>query len=178
MAAGAALALLAGPCLPALAQSSPCPILSDSAATAALGGPVQTAASSGLAPGLDSCDFVDSSGTDYVVSRQVGAFQPGEPTGALMLVLKYLPDLTDQTQAQLVALGQAGASVSVPGYDIASVPGMGDAAVWITNKTDPTAVEDSLLVERGSDVIGLGAPDAPDTQAKLNALAQAILSNS
>jgi hypothetical protein len=176
-AASLAASLLLGSSLPALAQGTPgpCPIVGDAVAAGALGGPVQTTATPNAAPGLDACDFVDSSGTDYEISREVGAFQPGEPTGAVILALKYLPEINDSAVTQLSALAQPGQTVTLPGYSVSAVSGIGDAAVWIKAQSDSGAYDDSLLVQRGSDVFAFGAPDAPDTQTKLNSLAQAVL---
>jgi hypothetical protein len=175
-----AAGLLLGPSLPVFAQVSPgpCPIVTDALAAGALGGTVQTSATPNAAPGIDACDFVDGSGTDYAISRELGAFDPGEPTGPVILVLKYLPQLSDSAIPQLAALAQPGQTVTLPGYVISAVNGVGDAAVWIKAQSDSGAYDDSLLVQRGNDVFAFGAPDAPDTQTKLKNLAQAVLTNS
>ena len=172
--AGLGVGLLVTPSLPALAQSAPCPILSDQAVSNVLGGPVQTTAHPNAAPNLDACDFVDSSGTDYAVNHETGAFQADELQGPGMLALKYLPVVSEQALSQLAGLTQPDQKVSLPGYDISSLSGLGDAAVMIKS-TDSGGTQDSLLVERGQDVFGFGATDAPDTQSKLTSLAQAAL---
>jgi hypothetical protein len=164
---------------PAMAQqSATCPIVTDSVVSGALGGPVQTSVTSDLPPGINLCDFVDSSGIDYEVGRQINAFDQVEPRGPAMLVLKYNSDWPDGTESQLLSLDQPGATLSLNGYDMASIPGIGDAAVWIKEPTDSGSYHDSLLVERGDDIFALGAPDAPNAQNMLSALAQAVLANS
>lgn len=173
-----AFGLLLVPAVPALAQSTGCPFLSDQAAAAVLGGPLQTTAQPNAAPGVDFCDFIDSSGTDYAVTHEIGAFKPGEPTGAGMLIAKHFPDLPDTAVQQLSSMNQPGTDLIIPGYELTILGGPGDAAVWVRTDADPANVEDGLLVQHGQDIFVFGAPDAADTQTKLNGLAQATLSNS
>jgi hypothetical protein len=180
IATGIALGVLLVRGVPALAQSAPtgCPFLSDQAASTVLGGPVQTTVQLNAAPGIDFCDFVDGSGTDYALTHEIGAFKPGEPTGAGMLVVKHFLDLSPTAVQQLMGMNDPGRNLIIPGYEITILSGPGDAAVWVKANADPANIEDGLLVQQGSDVFVFGAPDAIDTQTTLNALAQATLSNS
>ena len=180
IATGIALGLLLVRAVPVLAQSAStgCPFLSDQAASSVLGGPVQTTFQPNAAPGIDFCDFVDGSGTDYAVTHEIGAFKPGDLTGPGMLVAKHFPDLSATAVQQLSTMNDPGTDLIIPGYEITIVGGLGDAAVWVRTDADPANVEDGLLVQHGLDIFVFGAPDAADTQTKLNGLAQATLSSS
>ncbi len=179
IATGMTVGLLLVPTLPALAQSTPtaCPFLSDDAASAVLGA-VQTTVQLSASPGVDFCDFIDGSGVDYAVTHETGAFAPGDPTGAGMLIAKHFPDLSPTAVQQLTQMNQPGTDLVIPGYNLSIIDGIGDAAVWVQANADPANVEDGLLVEVGPDVFVFGAPDGPDTRTKLNALAQATLPSS
>lgn len=178
IATGLASGLLLVPALPAAAQSTSttCPFLSDQAVSMVLGN-VQTTVQPNAAPGVDFCDFIDGAGTDFSVTHEIGAFKPGDPSGAGMLVAKHFPDLSPTAVQQLSGMNQPGTNLIIPGYDITILGGVGDAAVWVQADSDPADITDGLLVQHGPDVFVFGAPDGPDTQTKLNNLAQATLGN-
>lgn len=166
--------LLLGPSLSAQAQSTPCPFASDAVVSTALGGPAHGSMQANISPGLDFCDFTDAAGTDFTVSRESNVFGPGEG-GTSGLALRYIPTLSDAMRDQISALNQAGFNMALPGYDVANVSGVGDAAIWVKAEIAPGIVNDSIIVQRGSDSYGFQVDDSPDAQMKLNALAQAVL---
>jgi len=168
----AAAGLLLGSALPVAAQTQPptCPIADDSLATRALGNDVRGEGIQTNIPGLDACDFEDASGTAITVSRQSGAFSSSTANGAAALAAMFLPDLPDSAQAQLAAVSQTGIKIALPGFELSSVTGLGDAAVWVKSNDG-----DSLLAQRGADAFSFETDDAPDAQAKLTAFARAVL---
>jgi hypothetical protein len=171
-----AIVLLLVPPLSAAAQSTPCPMASDDVVSTALGGPVQGTTTPTAVSGLDFCDFVDASGTDFGVYRESNAFGPGEG-GAAALATRYIPQLPDAVRAQIDALNQIGINIAVPGYEIAAVPGLGDAAIWVKTELLPGTFNDSLIVQQGGDAFSFNGDDSPDAQMRLTALAQAVLAN-
>jgi hypothetical protein len=80
-------------------------------------------------------------------------------------------------RAQISAFNQAGINIAVPGYEILTVNGVGDAAIWVKTELAPGFVNDSLVVQRGSDGFSFTVDDSPDAQAKATTLAQAVLAN-
>jgi hypothetical protein len=170
-----ALVMLLGPASLAHAQVPSCPVVSDAVASQALGTPVQGKAQSDLPAGLVLCDFIDPTGVDYGVSTQSGAFPPGAAGGAAALALMYVPQLPPEAQTQIDALSQAGLNVAAPGYQISSVSGVGDAALFVKSELVPGFFKDSLLVQHGSDGFSFDTDDTPDAFTKLSALAQAAL---
>jgi len=173
---GVAIVLLLVPMLSAAAQSTSCAMASDAVVSAALGGPVQGKMTATAVPGFDFCDFIDSAGTDFGVYRESNAFGPGEG-GAAALATRYIPQLPDVARAQIDALNQIGINIAVPGYEIAAVSGVGDAAIWVKTELLPGIFNDSLIVQRGGDAFSFNVDDAPDAQMKLTTLAQAVLAN-
>jgi len=171
-----ALVLFLLACVGAEAQSASCPVTSDSVVATALGQSVKGTAQTNIIAGFDSCDFVDGTGTDFGVSRESGAFGPGEG-GAAALAQRYVPQLPDAARAQLDALSQAGLDVALPGYDISFVSGVGDSALWVKTELVPGFFKDSLIVQQGSDAFAFDTDDSPAAPMKLNALAQAVLAN-
>jgi hypothetical protein len=151
--------------------------MSDAVASQALGAPVQGKAQSDLPGGLVLCDFIDPAGTDYGVSRQSGAFPPGAAGGVAALALMYVPQLPPEARTQIDALSQTGMNIAVPGYEVSSIGGLGDAALFVKSELAPGYVKDSLLVQNGSDGFSFDTVDTPDVLTKLTALAQAALSS-
>jgi len=166
--------LLLASALPVAAQTQTlsCPIADDALATRALGLGVSGQAIQTNVPGLDACDFEDTSGTAITVSRQNGAFGSYTTSGVAALAAMFIPDLPDTAQAQIAALSQTGIKVTLPGFELSSLGGLGDAALWVKSDSG-----DSLLAQRGADAYAFETDDAPDAQAKLTALARAVLSN-
>ena len=173
----ALLALLAGPTDPALAQAPGCPLTTEAVVAQALGTPVHGEATAGVPEGMDLCDFLDGAGTDYGVARQQNAFGPGAAAGPAALAQKYLPTLPEAALQQIDALRQAGMSVTLPGYQVTVVGGVGDTALWVQRELLPGFFKDSLLVQQGSAAFAFDVDDAPGAQATLIALAQAVLAN-
>ena len=171
---GSALVAVAGlflsAALPVAAQASSCPIADDAVVATAIGSSVQSHAASTIAPGLIACNFEDARGSEIGVSRQVDAFAPGDPTGAAGLAVMFLTDVPDAARSQFAALNQIGMRVFVPGYELSSLNGVGDAALWV--KSDAI---DILFLQRGNDVYAFETDDIQDAQPKLTALAQAVL---
>jgi hypothetical protein len=171
-----AVGLLLVPSLSAQAESAPCPVVTDAVVSAASGTPVSGQNQANVIPGFDLCDFTDPSGSGFSVMRESNAFGPGEG-GAAALATRYIPQLPDAARAQIDALSQIGINVAVPGYEIAAVSGVGDAAIWVKTELLPGVFNDSLIVQRGGDAFSFNMEDSPDAQAKLNTLAQAVLAN-
>jgi hypothetical protein len=168
----AAAGLLLGSALPVAAQAPSCAIADEGLATHALGTVVHVQGIPTSVPGLDACDVVDTTGNAITVSRQSDAFTTVSLTGAVGLAAVFIPDLPDAAQAQLAVLSQTGIKLTVPGFELSSVNGVGDAALWV--KTDGG---DSLLAQRGTDAFAFETDDAPDAQMKLTALARAVLTS-
>ena len=108
--------------------------------------------------------------------REKNAFGPGEG-GVAALATRYIPQLPDAVRAQIDALSQIGINIAVPGYEIAAVNGVGDAAIWVKTELLPGSFNDSLIVQRGSDAFSFNMDDVPDAQSKLNTVAQVVLAN-
>jgi hypothetical protein len=170
-----ALGLLLVPSLSAQAQSTPCPMVTDTVVSVTLGMPVTGKYEANMVPGFDMCDFVDPDGTGFTVIRESNAFGPGEG-GAAALARRYIPQLPDVVRAQIDALSQIGIIVA-PGYEISTVNSVGDAAIWVKTELLPGIFNDSLIVQRGGDALSFNMDDVPDAQAKLTSLAQAALAN-
>ena len=151
-------------------------MINDTVVSATLGMPFTGQYEANNVPGFDSCDFVDLDGTGFTVIRESNAFGPGEG-GAAALARRYIRQLPDPARAQIDALSQIGMNIAVPGYEISSVNGIGDAAIWVKTELLPGIFNDSLIVQRGGDAFSLNMDDVPDAQLKLNTLAQAMLAN-
>jgi len=167
-----ALSLSAGVALLALPTSSlaaqenqPCPFATDSAVSQALGNPVQGVADPGTPPGYDSCEFAD-----VTLIRQSGAFAPGQ-AGLAGLAQNVVLGLPESVATQVAGLG-AGRTLDLPGYQIATPLDLGDAALWVKNSSLGV---DALVIQRGADVFALQVLDGPDAQARMTALARAVL---
>jgi hypothetical protein len=171
-----ALGLLLLPSVSAGAQSLPCPMVTEAVVSATLGMPFTGQYEANIIPGFDSCDFVDLDGTGFTVMRESSAFGPGEG-GVAALARRYIPQLPDAARAQIDALSQIGINIVVPGYEVSAVNGVGDAAIWVKTELLPGTFNDSLIVQRGGDAFSLNIDDAPDAQAQLTTLAQAVMAN-
>jgi hypothetical protein len=151
-------------------------MVSDALVSTTLGVPVTGRYEANIVPGFDSCDFVDPNGTGFTVMRESNAFGPGDG-GVAGLAMRYIPQLPDAARAQIDALSQIGINVAVPGYEISAVNGVGDAAIWVKTELLPGTFNDSLIVQHGGDGLSFNMDDAPDAQAKLTSLAQAVMAN-
>jgi hypothetical protein len=87
----------------------------------------------------------------------------------------YVPQLPPEALAQIDALSQAALNVAVPGYEVSTISGVGDAALFVKSELVPRFFKDSLIVQRGGDGFAFDTDDTPDAQTKLTALAQATL---
>ncbi len=166
--------LLLGSSVSTQAQSAACPFASDAVVSTALNGPAHGTLQANIVPGLDFCDFTDAAGTDFTLSHESNVFGPGEG-GAAGLALRYVPTLSDAMRDQISAFNQAGFNMALPGYDVSNISGVGDAAIWVKADIVPGLVNDSVIVQRGSDSYGFQVDDSPDAQMKLNALARAVM---
>jgi hypothetical protein len=171
-----ALGLLLVSSLSAVAQSAPCPIVNASVVSTGLGTPVTDTTQPPFTTAVDICDFLDAAGNEINVYRESNVFAPGQG-GTAALALRYIPQLTDEMRAQLEALKQADINIPIPGYQVSTVNGLGDAAILIKSELVPGISVDTLIVQRGSDTLSFNMDDAPDAQAKLTSLAQAVLAN-
>jgi hypothetical protein len=171
-AAGVLLVVLASP---VAAESTPCPIASDGTVSGAVGLPVSGSVVTNFG-GMTLCSYSNesASGRAFGVSHEMNAFGPSEG-GAAALAQRYVPGLPDTARTQIDALSQAGINVVDPNYELESVGGMGDAALWVKIQLVPGFFKDSLLVQRGSDGFAFDVDDSPDARAELTALAQAVL---
>jgi hypothetical protein len=62
----------------------------------------------------------------------------------------------------------------LPGYQIATPTGLGDAALWVKNSSFGV---DALAVQRGNEVFVFQVLDRPDAQATSTAVARAVVAN-
>src|SRR5260370_21147150 len=116
------IVVLLGSALPANAQSLGCPIVNDTVISSALGVPVEHQVNPDQPRGMDVCYFTTPDETDYAVARLVGAFGPDNPGGFAALAKKFVtPTLSDAARAQVDALTQVGASVTVTDHQLAAV---------------------------------------------------------
>jgi len=163
------LALLAFPVSNVAAQEAaqpPCPFANDRVVSQSLGTQVHGYADSSM-PGYDQCEF-----GDITLIRQSGAFARGSTT-LLGLAQNVVLGLPEPVAAQIAVLGLDGV-LDVPGYQIATPSGLGDAAVWVKNSSFGV---DALVIQRGTEVFALQVLDRPDAQAQLTALGRAVLAN-
>jgi hypothetical protein len=166
--------------MPAAAQSaSPdtCPLAADDTASRAIGDTVQGHADPDMPDGFVFCDFVDTSGTDYGVSRQSGAFDAGAVVTPSALARIFIPKLPEATRLTIDALQQPGLRVALPGYEVATIGGLGDSAIWVKSELLPGVFTDSLLVQRGTDAFAFDVDDSAEAQIVLIALAREVLAN-
>jgi hypothetical protein len=160
--------LLINPASTLAAQDNPpCPFTNDSVVSPALGSPVHGYADPGTPPGFDMCEF-----GDFTIYRQSGADVASNlgPAGLAQNVVLGLPA---EVATQIGGLG-AGRTIDLPGYQIATPTGLGDAALWVKNSSFGV---DALVVQRGSEVFVFQVLDRPDAQATSTAVARAVVAN-
>ena len=173
----AAACLIVAMVVPVAAQSTGCPIATDSTVSQAIGSPMSGKLDATVGE-LTLCSFSGAaeSGLEFGVYREKDVFGPGEG-GAAALAIRYVPQLPDAARAQIDALQQIGVSVAVPDYQLEAVGGVGDSAVWVRSQLLPGWFRDSLLVQRGGDAFAFDADESPDAQSALTTLARAVLAN-
>src|SRR5438874_1990333 len=132
-------------------QGSPCGLLTSATASTVLGESVQTAAQP-LVPGVDVCNVLDARGIAFSVTRVTDVIAPGDPLSPGALAQSYFPDLSDAAAAQIDALAQPGMNLSLPGFQIGTVGGLGGSAILVKQDLGDPPLEDTLLVRRGSDI--------------------------
>jgi hypothetical protein len=147
-------------------DNPPCPFTSDSVVAPALGGPVHGYASA-ASPGLEACEF-----GDFTIYRQSGP-DVASHLGLAGLAQNVLLGLPTEVAAQVGALG-GDRSIDVPGYQIATLSDLGDAALWVKNSSFGV---DALVVQRGSEVFVFQILDNPGAQATSTAVARAVVAN-
>jgi hypothetical protein len=170
----AALALSAGALLLpnpaailAAQDNPPCPFTSDSIVSPALGNPVHGYADAGTAPPLEICEF-----GDFTIYRQSGP-QVARNLGLSGLAQNPVLALPAEIATQIGTLG-ADRTIDLPGYQIATPAGLGDAALWVK---DSSFGVDALVVQRGAEVFVFQVLDRPDAQATSIAVARAVIAN-
>jgi len=161
--------------VPIAAQSAGCRFADDGTISRALGAPESGEVDAAM-DAVTMCTFKGGSTSSpaFGVSQEIGAFGPAEG-GAGALAARYIPGLPDAARAEIDALGQAGLSVTLPDYEVETVGGLGDSALWVRSQLVPGFFKDSLLVQRGSDAFAFDVDDSPTARASLTTLAQAVL---
>lgn len=165
---GSGALLLALTASAAAAQDNPpCPFATDSVVTPVLGGSVHGQADPSTVPGFDTCEF-----GDFTLIHQSGGAVANQP-GLAGLAQNVVLGLPGAVAAQIAGL-ETGGTIDLPGYQIASLSGLGDAALWVR---DARFGVDALVVQKGSEVFAFQVLDRPDAQATTTALAQAVVAN-
>jgi hypothetical protein len=165
---GAFALLLITPAWSFAAQDkAPCPFTDDSVVSPALGSAVHGYADPGTPPGFDMCEF-----GDFTIYRQSGA-DVAPNLGLVGLAQNIVLGLPAEVATQIGGLG-AGLAIDLPGYQIATPTGVGDAALWVKNSSFGV---DALVVQRGSEVFVFQVLDRPDAQATSTAVARAVVAN-
>ena len=164
----AGVLLLTNPASSLAAQDNPpCPFTNDSVVSPALGSPVHGYADAGTAPGFDVCEF-----GDFTMYRQSGA-DVASNLGLAGLAQNVVLGLPAEVATQIGGLG-AGRTLDLPGYQIATFSGLGDAALWVKNSSFGV---DALVVQRGNEVFVFQVLDRPDAQATSTAVARVVVAN-
>jgi hypothetical protein len=148
-------------------DNPPCPFTNDSVVSPALGSPVHGYADQGTGPGFDVCEF-----GDFTIYRQSGA-DVVRNLGLAGLAQNVVLGLPGEMAAQIGALG-LGRSIDLPGYQIATLDGLGDAALWVKNVSFGV---DALAVQHGNEVFVFQVLDRSDAQAISTAVARAVVAN-
>lgn len=160
--------LLTNPVSTLAAQdNAPCPFTNDGVVSPALGTPVHGYADAGTAPGFDVCEF-----GDFTMYRQSGA-DVASNLGLAGLAQNVVLGLPAEVATQIGGLG-AGRTLDLPGYQIATFSGLGDAALWVKNSSFGV---DALVVQRGNEVFVFQVLDRPDAQATSTAVASVVVAN-
>ena len=159
--------LLTNPASSLAAQDNPpCPFTNDSVVSPALGSPVHGYADAGSAPGFEACEF-----GDFTMYRQ--SVDVSSNLGLAGLAQNTILALPAEVATQIGGLG-AGSTIDLPGYHIATLTGLGDAALFVK---DSRFGVDALLVQRGNEVFVFQVLDRPDAQATSTAVARAVVAN-
>ena len=160
--------LLANPVRSFAAQDNPpCPFTDDGVVSAALGSPVHGYANLGNVPGFETCEF-----GDFTLYHQSGPYVTGQPGLAAIagnVVLGLPPELSRQISGL-----DAGRTLDFPGYQIATLSGLGDAALWVK---DASVGVDALIVQRGNEVFVAQVLDRPGAQATSTAVVRALVAS-
>jgi hypothetical protein len=165
---GAGALLLGTPAASLAAQDhQPCPFTTDSVVSPALGSPVQGFADAGTGPGFEVCEF-----GDFTIYHQSGPDAVSTP-GLAGLAQNIVLGLPTEIAAQIAGLS-GGQTIALPGYQIATLAGLGDAALWVR---DMRLGVDALLVQRGAEVFAFQVLDRPDAQGVTTAVARAVVAN-
>src|SRR5207245_456237 len=115
--------------VPKFAHINPaCPFTNDGVVSPALGNPVHGYADSGTPPGFDVCEF-----GDFTIYRQSGA-DVASNLGLAGLAQNAVLGLPAEVATQIGGLA-AGRTIDLPGYQIATPTGLGDAALWVKNSS-------------------------------------------
>jgi hypothetical protein len=158
--------LLTNPASSLAAQDkAPCPFANDNVVSPVLGSLVHGYAASDTPSGLDVCEF-----GDFTIYRQSGAAVANN-LGLTGLARNAVLALPEEVASQVGALG-AGRAIDLPGYQIATLTGLGDAALWVK---DSSFGVDALLVQRGNEVFVFQVLDQADAQATSTAVARAVV---
>lgn len=164
----AAALLLTNPARSLAAQENPpCAFTNDDVVSPALGSPVHGYADAGTPPGFDMCEF-----GVFTIYRQSGA-DVASSLGLVGLAQNVVLGLPAEVATQVGGLG-AGRTLDLPGYQIATPTGVGDAALWVK---DSSFGVDALVVQRGNEVFVFQILDRPDAQTSTTAVARAVLAN-
>jgi hypothetical protein len=160
--------LLTNPAWSLAAQDNrPCSFADERIVSAALGTPVHGYANAGTPPGFDTCEF-----GDLTLFRLSGADVTGRP-GLAGLAQNVVLGLPPEVSTQIGGL-EAGRTLEVPGYQIATLSDLGDTALWVRSVSFGV---DALAVQRGNEVFVVQVFDRPDAQATSTAVARAVVAN-
>ena len=166
-------AALTAAALPAAAQpGGPCMLAPDTVLVPVLGPSAHGV--QGLAmPGLESCSVREATHPSIAIYHISGPFEPGDLTAPLGPDQTGTPGTPRDADPGAEAPDRQG-----PGVQVTPVGGLGDGALFLTIPVGPDGAPLlSLRVQRGADVFAFNTPDAPDGQARLMAVARAVLTN-
>jgi hypothetical protein len=121
----------------------------------------------GNTPGFEVCEF-----GDFTIYHQSGP-DVANNLGLGGLAQNLVLALPVEIAAQIGALGP-GRSLDLPGYQIATLSGLGEAALWVKNASFGV---DALVVQRGPEVFVFQVLDRPDALATSTAVARAVVTN-
>jgi hypothetical protein len=158
-----AATLLAASGLPAAAQGlGPCPFASDAALAQALGTGVQ-GQSLPSGSGNSLCAIVGVTPTPIVATHLVNVVPAGNPAGPDELA-RFVQNLPQGTNGRTL--------------DAASIPGLGDAALFFSGSEADGPQGAMLIVQSGADTYTFAMRDPPpNAQDLLTTLAQAVLAS-
>jgi len=131
-------------------------------------------------PDTTACIWDTDVGDTVFVTRQAGMFGPGGATGPLEVAVKA-STIPDDARQQVQAMRDAGITdINLPTFQISTVDGMGDAAVYVlNNKVDMHVVSSNFIVQRGLDAYTFGviADDELSAKPRAHAVAEAVLAS-